>query len=501
MKRSKHSLSHYRLMSCDQGQLYPVMCQEVLPGDTWRQQSSVLLRVSPLVAPVMHPVDVSLHCYFVPSRICWTNWENFITGFNTALSLPVLTYDPDGDANNIACGMLAKSLGVGADTASVTVQSLPFRGYNLIYNEFYRDKDLQTAQQERTGDSGDVPGDYSIRAVSWEKDYFTTARAQPQQGSGTEVVPITFTQPQVPVKGIGKATTVFAQVNQVVRESGGVGTVSYPTSARIGEANNDRDFEVRQNATTGFPDIFADLTGITAGNMNINDWRRSMAMQKVREHRNRFGSDYASMLRFLGVTPQDSRLQRPEYLGGGRQTVSFSEVLSTADVGTADVGTMAGHGIAALRTRPFRRFIPEHGYVYCLLFVRPKTCYQQHVNRTFLRRVYSDFWQREYEMMGEQIISNFEVFGDAASPNGTFGYIPRFDEYRHAESFVDGEFRNILNYWHMGRIFTTTPTLNGTFVNADPTTRIYASAITDQLYVMCSHRIAARRLVSKRARS
>lgn len=500
MKRSKHSLSHYRLTSMNMGQLYPVALQEVLPGDSFRHATSALVRVSPLVAPVMHPCHLMVHSWFVPSRLLWSKWEDFITGKDPALVIPTLSVA----AADTATKKLANAFGVGIDSppAPVSLNALPFRAYNQIWNEFYRDQDLSTAAVERTGDSGDVPADYQILNVSWEKDYFTTSRPNSQQGTGVEQVQLTLTG-KVPVKGIGKGTGVFGTVNKVVRESDG-STPTYAKSAIIGPSNVDEQFWIQENpGALTFPQVHVDLSQTSAGGlkMDINEWRKTMAMQRMREHRNRFGSRYRDMLAFLGVNSSDARLQRPEYLGGGKQTISFSEVLSTAETTTAAVGEMAGHGIAALRSRPYKKFFEEHGYVLTFISCRPVSVYQQAVPRTFLRRDYEHYWQKELEMMGDQQITNFEVYGDSATPNTVFGYIPRYDEYRHAESFVSGEFRSTLNYWHMARIFGSQPVLNQSFVGCDPTTRIYASAVTDQLYVMCSHRIAARRLVSKQARN
>lgn len=501
MKRSKHSLSHYRLTSLNQGWLYPVACEEILPGDSFRHQTAALIRVSPLVAPVMHPCHVMVHHWYVPSRIIWDNWEQFITGNNSALTAPTVTIA----GTDTAALALAQSLGVGVDAAGlpapVVLNALPFRAYNTIYNEFYRDQNLTTALVQRRGDTGDLPADYAIQNASWEKDYFTTARPNPQQGSGVESVPITLSG-TAPVTGIGKGDGTFTVVNQAVRESGG-GTPTYANASQLWDPGaNQATYLKGTGASNAFPDVKVDMTGVVVpAGLDINELRKSLAMQRMREHRNRFGQRYRDMLAYLGVNSSDSRLQRPEYLGGGKQTISFSEVLSTAETTGGVVGDMAGHGIAALRTRPYKRFFEEHGYMLSFLCVRPVSVYMNRVPRHFLRRDYEQYWQKELEMMGDQQITNFEIYGQAATPNGVFGYIPRYDEYRHAESFVSGEFRTILDYWHMARKFTSQPALNGTFVKCDPTNRIYASTTTNELYAMVSHRISARRLVSKRARN
>lgn len=497
MKRSKHSLSQYRLTSLNQGVLFPVACEEVLPGDSFRWQSSALLRVSPLVSPVMHPVHACIHHWYVPNRLIWDNWEKFITGRDTALVVPTFNAVMGSGAPH---AFLARALGIGADTATVTVNSLPFRAYNFIWNEFYRDQNLDAEVPNRRGDTGDVGGDYGLLNCRWEKDYFTTARPNPQQGSGTETIPITLSG-VVPVSGLGSRTQTFSSTPVTAFESN-LASRSYSFSKNIDQASTNDQVYMEGTAATGYPKVNVNLSGVTVpAGVDINDWRKSMAMQRIREHRNKFGERYRDYLAFLGVHSSDSRLDRPEYLGGGKQTISFSEVLSTADTATAPIGEMAGHGIAALRTRPFRRFFEEHGYVISLLFLRPVSVYQNRVPRHWLRRDYEQYWQKELEIMGDQVITNTEVYGDTGTPSGTFGYTGRYDEYRHGESSISGEFRSVLNYWHMARIFASQPALNAAFVNCDPTDRIYASAVNDEIYAMVSHRISARRLVSKRARA
>ena len=497
MKRSKHSLSHSRLASLKMAQLYPVGLLEVLPGDSFRHQASALIRVAPIVAPVMHPVHLMIHSWFVPSRLLWDNWEDFITGKNAALTVPVV----DVNSTDTAMWPLVQAMGVGVDSrvTDISLNALPFRAYNMIYNEFYRDQDLSAAATENKGNTGDDPTQYSMRSVSWEKDYFTTARPQPQQGS-QETITVGMTG-TLPVHGIGilESDRAFNQPNISVRESSGV-NLSYPNAAQTATAA--KMYVQGSAATGGQPNINVNLAD-GAGNItfDINQWRTSMAMQRMKEHRNRYGSRYRDLLAFLGVNSSDARLQRPEYLGGGKQTIAFSEVLSTADAGTANVGDMAGHGIAAMRTRPYKRFFEEHGYVITFLIARPRTVYLNRVPRHWLRRDYEQYWQKELEIQGDQAITNTEVYGDTATPTTVFGYIPRYDEYRHEESSVSGEFRTILDYWHMARKFASQPALNETFIKCDPTTRIYGSAANDQLYAQIAHRISARRLVSKFSRN
>lgn len=231
--------------------------------------------------------------------------------------------------------------------------------------------------------------------------------------------------------------------------------------------------------------------------MSINDLREALAIQRFEEARARYGSRYVEYLRYLGVRSSDARLNRPEYLGGGKQTIQFSEVLQTAE-GTSPVGTLRGHGISAMRSRRFRRFFEEHGYVIGLMSVKPRTMYMQGLARTWNRRVKEDFFQRELQHIGQQEVLNKEVYAAHATPDGVFGYQDRYDEYRRMESSVAGEFKaNTLNFWHFAREFSSDPALNATFVKSVPTERTFASAATDVLYVMAMHSLQARRQVSR----
>lgn len=236
---------------------------------------------------------------------------------------------------------------------------------------------------------------------------------------------------------------------------------------------------------------------------NINDLRLAFALQRYEEARARYGSRYTEYLRYLDVRSSDARLQRPEYLGGGRQTIQFSEVLQTGVTTSGDdtegVGNLRGHGIAAVRSNRYRRFFEEHGYVITLLSVLPKTIYVQGLHRTFNRRTKEDFWQKELQHIGQQEVLNKELYAPHASPDGVFGYQDRYDEYRRTPSRVSGEFRSTeLDYWHMARLFDSDPTLNASFVTSDPTKRVNAVQTNDVLWMMINHSMQARRLVASK---
>lgn len=486
MKRFKHSLSHYNLLSCDMGQLVPVNLTEVLPGDTFQQSTSALIRVSPLLAPVMHPVHVRIHHWFVPNRLLWDEWEDFITGgpdgFDSS-TYPTITLDwtgPSPGAGSGVVGGLADYLGCPPELNGLEVSALPFRAYALIFNENYRDQDLVSEVGFSTSAGADTTTNTDVLNAAWQKDYFTSARPWTQKG------------PEVSIPLVGDAPVVS---DATVGTSWG--NISR-TSATPGE-------QLYVSSPAASPnEMYADLSGVSAA--NINDLRLAFALQRYEEARARYGSRYVEYLRYLNVRSSDARLQRPEYLGGGRQTIQFSEVLQTGVTTSGDdtegVGNLKGHGIAAARSNRYRRFFEEHGWVVTLMSVLPKTIYTQGLHRSFNRRTKEDYWQKELEHIGQQEIANKELYAAAASPDGVFGYADRYREYRETPSRVSGEFRTTaLDYWHMARIFGSEPALNASFVTSDPTKRINAVQTNDVLWCMINNNIQARRLVSKGADS
>lgn len=501
MKRSKHSLSKFRNLSCDQGQLVPIGVTEVLPGDTFQHSTSLLVRVSPLLTPVMHPVHVRVHHWFVPLRLIWTNFQNFITGGpdgNDATVHPYVTIPGGG----FAVGSLADHLGVTPSVgAGIHVSALPFRAYALIFNEWYRDQDLVTALTINLGDGNDATTNLTLQNVAWEKDYFTSSRPWTQKGPAVSLPLGTSAPVQGDTSGgkgmnMWSASTPGAGANPTNMKWDSA-TNSFQPTSNAGWSNADKiNLAPAGNASN----VYADLSNATAA--TINSLRHALAIQRYEEARARYGSRYTEYLRYLGVRSSDARLQRPEYLGGGKQTIQFSEVLQTAPTtsGTpyTGVGTMLGHGIGAVRSNRYRRFFEEHGLVISMLSVLPKTMYVNGLPRMWSRTTKEDYWQKELEHIGQQAVLNQEAYFAHSSPAGTFGYQDRYDEYRRQESTVHGLFRTSLNTWHMGRIFASDPSLNATFVQSSPTTRIYqATSGNDTLLVMAMHSIQARRMVSK----
>lgn len=504
MKRSKHSLSHYKLATLDMGELVPVGCYEVLPGDTVQQATSLLLRVSPLLAPVMHPVMVRIHHWFVPNRIVWEDFEDFITGGSDGISAAAVhpTINP---AAGFASGSLGDYFGIptGVTNPGNGVSALPFRSYAKIFNEFYRDEDLVAEATVSVASGVDTTTSVALKKVAWEKDYFTSARAWPQKGPAV-TLPLGTRAPVLGILGNQSLPTTYNMASILTRNSlGQQATIAINTSADVGAS---QAFVIQQGTGSpvpvGYPDIYADLSTATA--VNIRDVREAFALQRYQEARAQYGSRYTEYLRYLGVRSSDARLQRPEYLGGGKQVISFSEILQTGVTtsGTPNlgVGELKGHGISAMRSGRFRRFFEEHGHVITLLSVRPRTMYMDGLHRMWNRRTKEDYWQRELERIGQQEIYEKEIFCEASAASDTvWGYQDRYSEYRHLPSQVVGDFRSTLNFWHYARDFTSSsiPVLNSSFVECDATKRVNAVSTNDVLWCMVNHNIQARRQVGK----
>ncbi|AXL15339.1 major capsid protein [Microviridae sp.] len=486
MKRNKFNLSHHHLTTCDMGKLIPIGCVEALPGDTIRHHTNVLVRVSPLAAPVMHPVTARVHHFFVPNRGTWNkkdwfgeaddsngSWEDFITGGADGLN----NSKPPTITTTTTAGDLQDHLGLPR-VAGVAINAMPIRAINAAFNEYYRDADLVT---KRLADDLTVPN------IAWEKDYFTSARPFSQKGSEV-TLPVGGQAPIAHGETVnGTPISVLAPAigsAEYALNSGG-GLLGASTTTITGEA------------------LYADLSAATGA--SINDVRRAFAIQRYQEARSRYGSRYTEYLRYLapGLTPSDARLQRPEFLGGGKVQINFSEILqsspNTGQLPANDygVGDMYGHGIAAMRSNAYQRFIEEHGYIVTFLSVRPKTMYQNGIHRSYLRDSKEDWFQRELQYIGQQEIFNAEIWAAAdGSEKETFGYNDRYSDYREVPSLVSNEFRDVLNYWHMARDFATAPSLNSDFIECDATKRIHNVQQESALWVMAQHKMVARRIVA-----
>lgn len=475
MKRALQDLSFTHSTSLDLGLLYPIAAIDVLPGDTFMGKARALARMAPLAKPMMHPVDIRVHYWYVPNRIIWDDWETFIVGNEPGDTYPTITPASAAEA--------ALYDRMGAEPVSgVEYDALPIRAYNLIFNEFYRDQDLVTERALSTASGADSTTALDIARIAWGKDYFTTARANPQQGAAVEVG---FSAGSAPISGLFQDNSAAStNIDDLDGTNLGSNLASQVYTTRASPSD----------PADPFPS--ADLSAATGG-IDINELRDAISLQRIAEAREFFGSRYVDYLRYYGVNPRDGRLDRPEYIGGGRQQLSISEVLSTADSGTAAVGDLFGHGIAGVRSKRFKKMFEEHGWFIGVMSVRPKGVYQTGIPKRFLRREPTDFWHRELELLPWQEVNELEIFGGGDPDAEPWGYAPRYEEYRELASYVSGTLRQGTEEdWTLAREFASLPALNSDFVSCSPSDRVYLDTNQPELIVTTTQQIMAKRLVS-----
>nr|WAE43587.1 MAG: major capsid protein [Microviridae sp.] len=496
--RSTFDLSYTKTFTCDMGQLIPVMCDEVVPGDFIKLGNQCVIRFQPLVAPVLHEINVYTHYFFVPNRIMWNNatpdnWESFITGGADGLAVPTLPrWSPLLAETDI--GSLWDYLGFPTTgtpgtpnvPAGVLPVDFPRRAYNMIYNAYYRDETLQTEVALTNGD---------ILKRDWEKNYFASALPFQQRGTAP-ALPISGI---VPIKGIGTTSQNFLLSGSSVYESGGTHP-SYAYGRPVDEDHGaDQGLVIKGTAaSSGYPNITADLSSATT--FNVADLRLAFQIQRWLERNARAGARYTEFLQsHFGVHPRDERLQRPEYIGGSKSPVIISEVLQTSESATTPQGTLAGHGISASNAYAGKYHVKEFGWIIGIMSIMPRQAYNsQGINRQFIKTTKYDYYFPEFAHLSEQAIFNGELVaknGDATYNQGIFGYQGRYDELRTKDNITAGLMRTTFNYWHMARDFNVAspPALNASFIECVPTKRIFAVTTVPGLIVSFGNVIAASR--------
>lgn len=496
-KRNAFDLAHERKFSCNMGDLVPIMCEEVVPGDSFRNRTEFILRLAPLVAPMMHRVNVYTHFFFVPNRLVWDEWQDFITGGVDGTLSPVHPYITTGlldTVDGLDVGGVADYLGLHVNQADIpgsgTVNSLPLRAYQLIFNEFYRDPNLETelAINKESGaeDTGDSIILAALRKRCWEHDYFTSALPWTQRGN----------EVSLPLGTEAPLLYDYTQGETVLRNTA-TGGIYAGTSPSNTQAINDGD--LRADGYTLDVDVTshttADLANATSA--TLNDLRTAVHLQRWLERNARSGSRYIEqMFSHFGVMSSDARLQRPEYLGGGKSPVVVSEVLQTGETGTNPQGNLAGHGIAVGNTHEFKKFFEEHGFVIGIMSVMPRTAYGQGVRRFFTKTDKFDYFWPEFAHLGEQEVYTREIWYDNdVADTDVFGYSSRYAEYKFVPDSIHGDFYGTLDHWHMARQFSALPQLNESFTRSNPTHRVFADTTptNHKVYVQCYNDLKALR--------
>lgn len=501
-KKSIQNLSHYKPMSFNMGQLVPIGCYDVVPGDVIDHDIGAFIRCMPLATPPMSGVDIDTYAFFCPDRLVFDESEEFHTGGDDGLEEPVRPYfvipetgyevGSTMDYYNYPTNYTDEDGNAVINGAGLEVDAKPIRGRNLIFNTYFRDSQLQPelAVSTASGAGGpDTITDLSMVNVNWKRDYFTTARPQAQLGPDV-YLPLTG---NAPVQLTGDTPYPEQLSRNLSGALMGNGDLLVNASGQL--ENSGTRTVLDPNGT-----LEADLSSVTA--FDIRDLREASAVQRFLEFNNIFGGRYWEQIRArFGAPILDSRLQEPEFLGSGSATMQFSEVLSTAGQdGTEGVGDMAGHGMSVLKANRFRRSVPEHGYVHIFMVVRPKAIYMQGCPRMYSRKTRFDYLLPEFQHLGDQIVRNKEIYANHPDPDGAFGFNPMYEEYRTMTSSVHGHFRTDMNDWHWARIFGSAPSLNSTLVTCNPTDRPFQAkeSISNTMLAQIRHKLFIRRAIAKR---
>lgn len=515
MKRTKFDRSHVYKTTFNSGKLIPVFVDEILPGDTTRMSVNYFARLATPIKPIMDNIYLDWFFFFVPNRLVWEHWQNFCfeqedPDDNTDYVIPTVT--ATGNSDNAYVGSLWDYFGLPVNTSGNLsgVNALPFRGVYLIYNEWFRDENLQKSVKIQKGDTNEVLN--SARASeqpAWvftsgsnivpglacpprckRHDYFTSALPWTQKGPGVSVGlagTATLVDPS-PVSGYfvqqGDANLGAAQLS---RDGGvhdvftGNGSLNYQgghSTSIVGHSVNGSGVSTA-TALSGSSwlskSAYADLDSSSI--FTINSLRTAFQMQKFYERLARGGSRYTEVLRsFFGVVSPDARLQRPEFLGSFTKMVNVNPIAQTsATDDTSPQGNLSAYGVTAAKFHGFTKSFVEHGYIFGFVCARADLTYQQGINKMWLRSTVYDWYWPTFAHLGEQAILLKEIYatGDTEQDNSVFGYQERYAEYRYKPSQITGKFRSSviggnLDVWHLSQFFKNAPTLNEEFILENP---------------------------------
>lgn len=521
MKRSKFDRSHVYKTTFNSGKLIPVFVDEILPGDTARMSVNYFARLATPIKPIMDNIYLDWFFFFVPNRLVWEHWQNFCfeqedPDDSTDYVIPTVT--ATGNSENAYIGSLWDYFGLPVNTSGNLsgINALPFRGIYLIYNEWFRDENLQKSVKIQKGDTNEVlDSARSSDQPSWvftsgttvfpglpcpprgkRHDYFTSAFPWTQKGPGVSIglagtASIVNPSPLSDyfLTSNSNQLAAIASYGGDASSSGGrrvtsgSDTITFARGSNsdwstIGGFAGNESAKVNVNAYPGSNlltnDSYVDLD--TSSIFTINSLRTAFQMQKFYERLARGGSRYTEVLRsFFGVVSPDARLQRPEFLGSFTKMVNVNPIAQTS--ATNDIspqGNLSAYGVTAAKFHGFTKSFVEHGYVFGFVCARADLTYQQGINKMWLRSTVYDFYWPTFANLGEQAIELREIYAQGSEADTTvFGYQERYAEYRYKPSQITGKFRSsvtggTLDKWHLSQFFKNPPTLNEEFIVEKP---------------------------------
>lgn len=492
-QRYVHDMSNYNWTSMKAGELTPIKCIEVLPNETYKIRSEAVIRMDALLNPIMHPLKVKVFHFYSPNRQVWDSWNDFITqGFDGAQSpvRPFVTLDSTFGGVSTLPNRLGLPVVQAGQTE--TVNALPFAHYWNIVQHYFLDPNIDTqipvalSDGDNTVNIGTIfgtaaGGGYLAMNVPWKKDYFTTLRADPELGGA---VPIP--QSGLQRKSNAPAVRTYEAGTNTMETAAGALTNTAASEVNIGGVGNNISFDVSGSLEMDESAVMRDLS--IAG-----------ALQIFREHRQDWGSRIIDYLR-KGFSSRISsyELQEPVLINYGEKTIRFSEVIQTAEDGTNPVGTLRGHGIGGLGSNASTFTVPEHGFIITLAYIMPEPAYLSSAERFWFKDTFTDYFQQEFEAIGQQAVTGKEIAFGYAANTATIGYQNPYDEYRRCLNTISGTFATTDKDWHMARDFAgVVPTLTPAFIRGAPTQRIFADT-TGEVYKIFSYNEAIKRSIVKR---
>ncbi|WNK14188.1 MAG: major capsid protein [Microvirus sp.] len=484
--RSSFDRSHGLKTAFDSGYLIPIFVDEALPGDTFNLNMTGFARLATPLHPFMDNVFMNTFFFAVPMRLIWENWQKFMgEQANPNDSVDYLIPQIVSPAGGYATNSIFDYYGLPTLVPGLSSSCLPLRAYNLVWNEWFRDQNLQNSVDVRTNDGPDSPDTYTLLRRGKRHDYFTSSLPWPQKGPGVDI-PLGTTAPVVGIGGgVGNAYTTPAP--GTVLQTDNIAVTGLWNAAPSGIA-------IKGDNTTKVPEIYADLTQASAA--TINQLRQAFQIQKLYERDARGGTRYTEIIRaHFNVVSPDARLQRPEYLGGGQSPINLYPIAQSSGTGgytATPQGSLAAYGTAGLHGHGFTKSFTEHCIIIGLVAVRADLNYQQGLNKMWSRRTKFDFYWPALSHIGEQAVLNKEIYAQGTAEDDlAWGYQERFAEYRYKPSVITGEMRSnatqSLDTWHLAQQFATLPHLDAAFIEDNPPLQRVLAVLDEPQFIFDSY--------------